>query len=79
MGERSGCPNSWATGTPTNRRRAQPNTALQLTNTDAAHSALRSPCLLSVLAAECHVRLTLQRSDTIFHQSGSRLRRPKEE
>ena len=33
-----------------------PNTALQLTNTDAAHSALRSPCLLSVLAAECHVR-----------------------
>ncbi len=34
-----------------------PNTALQLTSTDAAHSALRSPCLLSVLAAECHVRL----------------------
>ncbi len=33
----------------------QPNGALQLTNTDAAPSALRSPCLLSVLAAECHV------------------------
>ena len=33
----------------------QANGALQLTNTDAAHSALRSPCLLSVLAAECHV------------------------
>jgi hypothetical protein len=33
-----------------------PNTALHLTNTDAAHSALRLPCLLSVLAADCHVR-----------------------
>jgi len=37
---------------------SQTNTALQLTNTDAAHSALRSPCLLSVLAAECHVGLS---------------------
>ena len=42
-------------GRHTQARRRQPNTALQLTNTDAAHSALRSPCLLSVLAAECHV------------------------
>ena len=33
----------------------QPNTALQLTNTDAAQSAILSLCLLSVLAAECHV------------------------
>jgi len=32
-----------------------PNTALQLTNTDAAQSAILSLCLLSVLAAECHV------------------------
>ena len=39
-------------------REEPPNTALQLTNTDAAHSALRSPCLLSVLAAECHVGLS---------------------
>ncbi len=33
----------------------QPNTALQLTNTDAAQSAILSLCLLSALAAECHV------------------------
>ncbi len=41
-----------------NRKGEPANTALQLTNTDAAHSALRSPCLLSVLAAECHVGLS---------------------
>ncbi len=34
-----------------------PNTALQLTSTDAAQSAILSLCLLSVLAAECHVGL----------------------
>ena len=36
-------------------KKEQPNTALQLTNTDAAQSAILSLCLLSVLAAECHV------------------------
>ena len=39
------------------RRGTQPNTVLQLTNTDAAQSVILPLCLLSVLAAECHVGL----------------------
>jgi hypothetical protein len=34
----------------------QANTVLQLTNTDAAQSVVPPLCLLSVLAAEYHVR-----------------------
>ena len=35
----------------------QPNQAMQLTSPDAAQSVLRPLCLLSGLAADCHVRL----------------------
>ena len=41
-----------------NRKGEPANTALQLTNTDAAQSAILSLCLLSMVAAECHVRRT---------------------
>jgi hypothetical protein len=37
-------------------RTARSNTLLDLTNTDAAHNVLRPLCLLSVFAAQQHVR-----------------------